>query len=133
MIFNSDNKCMQYHKISSIITRLFKVYVCLQICHKSDSYLFVSGIIIYSFLISFSETVSMRDKEKQQDYRFLPEPNLPPLRLYDNETIPPVDSSQCINVDELRNSLPILPEGRRNELVSNYGLTLVNSHILVVS
>ena len=27
------------------------------------------------------KTVSMRDKEVKQDYRFMPEPNLPPLRL----------------------------------------------------
>ena len=26
-------------------------------------------------------TTSMRDKERKQDYRFMPEPNLPPLVL----------------------------------------------------
>lgn len=30
----------------------------------------------------------MRDKEKLHDYRFMPEPNLPPLRLYTNDTQP---------------------------------------------
>ena len=29
----------------------------------------------------------MRDKEVLQDYRFMPEPNLPPLQLYDDRTI----------------------------------------------
>ena len=32
----------------------------------------------------------MRDKEKLHDYRFMPEPNLPPLRLYTNDTQPAV-------------------------------------------
>lgn len=29
----------------------------------------------------------MRDKELMQDYRFMPEPNLPILQLYDDSTI----------------------------------------------
>ena len=37
----------------------------------------------------------MRDKEKVHDYRFMPEPNLPPLRLYTNDTLPKgIDSTQ---------------------------------------
>ena len=35
----------------------------------------------------FSTTMPMRDKEVKQDYRFMPEPNLPPLVIYDDETI----------------------------------------------
>lgn len=34
----------------------------------------------------------MRDKEKLQDYRFMPELNLPPLRIYDDLYPPPVDA-----------------------------------------
>ena len=34
-----------------------------------------------SFNVETGETVSMRDKERKQDYRFMPEPNLPPLVL----------------------------------------------------
>ena len=36
----------------------------------------------------FRTTIAMRDKEKLHDYRFMPEPNLPPLRLYTNDTQP---------------------------------------------
>ena len=37
----------------------------------------------------------MRDKEKLHDYRFMPEPNLPPLRLYTNDTLPTgIDTSE---------------------------------------
>ena len=34
----------------------------------------------------------MRDKEKMLDYRFMPEPNLPPLVLYDTRDSVPVNS-----------------------------------------
>jgi aspartyl-tRNA(Asn)/glutamyl-tRNA(Gln) amidotransferase subunit B len=47
----------------------------------------------------------MRDKEKKQDYRFMPEPNLPPLRL-----------SQS-TVDRLARQLPELPQQIRTRLV----------------
>lgn len=40
------------------------------------------------FLPIFRQTLPMRDKEKLHDYRFLPEPNLPPLRLYNDNTLP---------------------------------------------
>ena len=37
-------------------------------------------------------TLMMRDKEAKQDYRFMPEPNLPPLRLCDTASETQVDS-----------------------------------------
>ena len=37
-------------------------------------------------------TLAMRDKEAKQDYRFMPEPNLPPLRLRDSSTTSPSSS-----------------------------------------
>lgn len=36
----------------------------------------------------------MRDKEKVHDYRFMPEPNLPPLHIYDNKTLPAGELSE---------------------------------------
>ena len=45
----------------------------------------------------------MRDKEHVHDYRFLPEPNLPPLRLYTDQTMPHTDDpSQIININMMQ-------------------------------
>lgn len=68
-------------------------------------------------------TVSMRDKEGKQDYRFMPEPNLPPLLLYDSASLPPgADPQQVINIDQIRQQLPELPSVTRKKLVQQYGL-----------
>ncbi|XP_970958.3 glutamyl-tRNA(Gln) amidotransferase subunit B, mitochondrial [Tribolium castaneum] len=71
-------------------------------------------------------TVSMRDKEQVQDYRYMPEPNLPPLHV----AMGPV-SQGCVSVDSLKSSLPELPEGTRVRLRESSGLTLEQSIILV--
>ena len=42
----------------------------------------------FRYIVCFSATIAMRDKERLHDYRFMPEPNLPPLRLYSNDTLP---------------------------------------------
>jgi len=76
----------------------------------------------------------MRDKERLHDYRFMPEPNLPPLRLYTSQTIPAgVSSQQIVNVDELRDRMPELPNAQRTRLQQTYGLSLEHSSVLVVS
>ena len=55
-------------------------------------------------------TFSQRSKEFAEDYRYFPEPDLPPLEI---------DTAW---VDELRRALPELPGARRSRLVSEYGL-----------
>uniref|UniRef100_A0AAV2LIQ5 Glutamyl-tRNA(Gln) amidotransferase subunit B, mitochondrial n=1 Tax=Knipowitschia caucasica TaxID=637954 RepID=A0AAV2LIQ5_KNICA len=85
------------------------------------------------------ETISMRDKEGLQDYRFMPEPNLPPLMVYEDQASLPVglDMSQAVVVQELREALPELPNVTRDRLVHTYsilpehGFTLVNEDGLV--
>jgi len=47
------------------------------------------------------ETVSQRSKEEANDYRYFPEPDLPPLQL------------SRVYVEEIRSSLPEMPEARR--------------------
>lgn len=54
----------------------------------------------------------MRDKELLQDYRYMPEPNLPPLRLFDSESGEVVPSGQ-VDIGQLRRSMPELPSARR--------------------
>ena len=76
----------------------------------------------------------MRDKEGKQDYRFMPEPNLPPLIVYDKESVkgaPSVDTA--VNIDELRTRLPELPEAQRQRLMDDYGIKMESAIKLVVS
>ena len=53
----------------------------------------------------------MRSKEEAHDYRYFPDPDLLPLVLSDEE------------IEQVRASLPELPEARRGRLVGEYGLT----------
>ena len=55
-------------------------------------------------------TVSMRSKEEAHDYRFFPEPDLPPLT---------VDAAR---VERIRAGMPELPEARRRRFVDRYAL-----------
>ncbi|XP_035825976.1 glutamyl-tRNA(Gln) amidotransferase subunit B, mitochondrial [Aplysia californica] len=89
-----------------------------------------------SFDLDTGETVAMRDKEKVLDYRFMPEPNLPPLVLYSQrESVPlSLPSSQRPNVvvlEEVQGQMKELPEDRRKRLETRYGVSLINSVILV--
>ena len=64
-------------------------------------------------------TLAMRDKEAKQDYRFMPEPNLPPLRLSEE------------NIEQLRLHLPTLPGQLRARLTSQLGLSELSASQLV--
>ena len=55
-------------------------------------------------------TVPMRAKEQSDDYRYFPEPDLPPLVV------------AAGRIERLRASLPELPEQRRERLAARYGL-----------
>ncbi|KAK2500286.1 hypothetical protein MC885_017584 [Smutsia gigantea] len=79
-------------------------------------------------------TVPMRDKEGKQDYRFMPEPNLPPLILYDTASLPAgMDPQQVINIDWIRERLPELPRVKREKLTQQYGMLPEHSFTLLVS
>ncbi|MFB6262343.1 MAG: Asp-tRNA(Asn)/Glu-tRNA(Gln) amidotransferase subunit GatB [Bradymonadaceae bacterium] len=55
-------------------------------------------------------TVAIRQKEEERDYRYMPEPDLPPLRI-DEETL-----------EELRSGLPELPGDKRRRYREELGL-----------
>ncbi|KAG1956816.1 glutamyl-tRNA(Gln) amidotransferase subunit B, mitochondrial [Pimephales promelas] len=78
-------------------------------------------------------TIPMRDKEGLQDYRFMPEPNLPPLFVYESEASVPagLDSAQVVVIDRLSAQLPELPSVRRTRLVETYGILREHSFTLV--
>ncbi len=61
---------------------------------------------------------AMRSKEEAHDYRYLPDPDLPPL-VIDEEWI-----------DRARAALPELPTARRQRLVAEYGLTVADARVL---
>jgi aspartyl-tRNA(Asn)/glutamyl-tRNA(Gln) amidotransferase subunit B len=64
-------------------------------------------------------TYVMRSKEDSHDYRYFPEPDLPPLR---------VDAAW---LDELRAGLPELPSVRRARYERDFGLSVYDAAVLV--
>ncbi|XP_034517420.1 glutamyl-tRNA(Gln) amidotransferase subunit B, mitochondrial isoform X2 [Ailuropoda melanoleuca] len=85
-----------------------------------------------SFDYKLGCTMPMRDKEGKQDYRFMPEPNLPPLLLYDTASLPPgADPQQVINIDWIRERLPDLPSETREKLIQQYGMLPEHSFALL--
>ena len=64
------------------------------------------------------ETRSMRSKENALDYRYFPDPDLPPVLLTQEE------------VDEIRRTLPELPEDRKNRFIKEYHLNEYDADIL---
>ena len=66
-------------------------------------------------------TVTQRTKEYADDYRYFPEPDLPPL-AFDKAWI-----------EEIRAKLPELPEAKRERFMTQYGLPLYDANILTNS
>ncbi|MBI2426411.1 MAG: Asp-tRNA(Asn)/Glu-tRNA(Gln) amidotransferase subunit GatB [Candidatus Kerfeldbacteria bacterium] len=65
------------------------------------------------------ETVEMRTKEEAHDYRYFPEPDLPPL-VFTKERI-----------QDQRVALPELPDTKRKRFVEEYGIALSDSVVLI--
>lgn len=63
-------------------------------------------------------TYSQRGKEDAQDYRYFPEPDLPPLVV------------EADWLEEIRVSLPELPRARFRRLIEHYGLTDYDAGVL---
>ena len=66
-------------------------------------------------------TVTQRTKEYADDYRYFPEPDLPPLVL---------DRAW---IEEIRARLPELPEVRRDRFMTQYNLSLYDANVLTSS
>ena len=67
------------------------------------------------------KTFSMRSKEDAQDYRYFPEPDLAPIRLSEEY------------IENIKNSLPEMPEVRRERYLNEYGLSEKDANILTSS
>jgi aspartyl-tRNA(Asn)/glutamyl-tRNA(Gln) amidotransferase subunit B len=66
-------------------------------------------------------TVSMRSKERAHDYRYFPEPDLLPVHISSTWR------------EEVRRSLPELPEAKRARFVASYGITPYDAEVLTAT
>jgi len=65
------------------------------------------------------KTVSQRSKEEAHDYRYFPEPDIPPFK------------TAVFDIEELKRHLPELPQMKRKRFMSEYGLDATQTEILV--
>ncbi len=68
------------------------------------------------------KTFSQRSKEEAHDYRYMPEPDIPPLEF---------DKPGAINLEEIRSSIPELPWEKRGRFIKEYGLEEAQVELLV--
>ncbi|MGD2077596.1 MAG: Asp-tRNA(Asn)/Glu-tRNA(Gln) amidotransferase subunit GatB, partial [Chloroflexota bacterium] len=64
------------------------------------------------------ETFSQRGKEEAHDYRYFPEPDLPPLEI------------DAAWIDEVRSQVPELPDAKKARYMADYGLSLYEAEVL---
>ena len=67
------------------------------------------------------KTFSMRDKEDAQDYRYFPDPDLVAIKLSDEY------------IENIRKTLPELPESRKQRYLTEYGLSEKDANIITSS
>ena len=65
------------------------------------------------------ETRSMRSKEEAHDYRYFPDPDLLPLELEQSF------------IDNIRKTLPELPDQKKHRFMKEYGLPLYDATVLI--
>ena len=63
-------------------------------------------------------TISMRSKEGSSDYRYFPEPDLPPLVINDSQ------------LEEIEKTLPELPANKRSRYEAEFGLSAYDARVL---
>jgi aspartyl-tRNA(Asn)/glutamyl-tRNA(Gln) amidotransferase subunit B len=68
-----------------------------------------------------NETLPMRSKEEAHDYRYFPDPDLPPLKL------------RAELVDGIARTLPELPSAKRERFVAQLGLPSYDASVLTAS
>jgi aspartyl-tRNA(Asn)/glutamyl-tRNA(Gln) amidotransferase subunit B len=66
-------------------------------------------------------TFSMRSKEEAHDYRYFPEPDLVPVKI------------SAETIEEIRKSIPELPDAKRERFAKDYGLPAYDADMLTQS
>jgi len=64
-------------------------------------------------------TVTMRTKEDAHDYRYFPEPDLPPMILEEKY------------IDNIKKTIPELPMEKKERLTKNYGLSQKDAEVII--
>ncbi len=64
------------------------------------------------------ETILMRSKEEANDYRYFPEPDLPPIHISDDW------------IEEVRASIPEMPDKRRERYTKDWGIPAYDAGVL---
>ncbi len=101
--------------IESEIRRQIRLYSAHP--HEDPAKVLSSGT--YRFDVDKKETVLMREKEEADDYRYFPEPDLPPIILTD------------AYVEKIRATLPELPHQRFKRYVTELLLPIGSATILI--
>lgn len=70
------------------------------------------------FVENSNSTVSQRSKEDAQDYRYFPEPDIPPLRWTQNY------------IDGLKEKMPELPQEKEERFIKEYSISKTDAGIL---
>ena len=71
------------------------------------------------FVDGSGETVAMRSKEDAQDYRYFPDPDIPPIIFTEEE------------LESIRSSIPEMPETRRARYIEQYGIAEKDADSLI--
>jgi aspartyl-tRNA(Asn)/glutamyl-tRNA(Gln) amidotransferase subunit B len=89
---------------------------------KRQSEIYSRGGTVEQETLGFNEatgkTYSQRGKESAHDYRYFPEPDLPPLVL------------DSVWIESIRASLPELPEAKTRRFIEQYALKPQEAHLL---
>lgn len=78
-----------------------------------------------------NETFSQRKKESAHDYRYFPEPDIPPLWLGHIDEAPA--GTMVIDVDVIRQTLPELPQAKRQRFIDTLGIASSDAYILTTN
>src|SRR3989344_1703170 len=92
------------------------------------------------------ETIIQREKEDAKDYRYFPDPDIPPLRFDLIGDGPPLLDKEgsfrspllikegvgggIISIPQLRKSLPELPQQMRSRFITQYGFSYADAYVL---
>jgi len=71
-------------------------------------------------------TYSQRVKEEAQDYRYFPEPDLPPLHLYSQ-----TKEGGLFDLDKLKAELPELPWDKKQRIMQLYNISSAGANLLL--